>query len=1053
MGATLQRATTWTSASDEGRGKLEFSPLNEKILGEIIKFVEAFPSKHPNESDHVFKDALQWTTTMMTSDFGAGGFDVTGTKVASSEKDPKGSPLLEVDGGVVRVRSLRIASKLMRAAGSLKSKLELRACLEANIDPIVKILGAAFATVDDEDSTLIRMIEQNKSSSGEGAPSSGGLEVHLMLIIQQLDMKLLNYCLNETSKQVRLTPEAVNAQVELLMRFAGNEGNTPLRDIAFTSNHVFNNACRALPWRQLNGDICYVNVKPHDGERFCITASTYGCFVNGGFDEDAQEVNFEKRGDVYSDVISLLRHKSAKFTENIDKQEFSSRAELTSEHGDDVTVSEDGEEIEKEAEAASEKKKQQQEVEELEREKSNQRKKKLESSLKWREVEKSEKTVNKSTTKGATTTAVVTSSSAAATPPPMSKRKASVYQIMSQIDDDDMSDSSDESDEEEEVMIERRQDVGSDLPSEYWQIQKLVKYLKGGNQTATIISLCAMMDFNLTQETCQLAIRDVGGLEVLINLLDTEENKCKIGALKILKGITKNIQIRRAVADLGGLQTMVTILQTKNKDLKCLTAETIANVAKFKRARRTVRQHGGIKKLVDLLNFPENSKDMVMDMKVARSGALALLSCSKSAKNKQSIRKAGAIPMLARLLKSNNESMLIPVVGTLQECASESSYRLAIRKEGMIPYLVQNLASENPELQMHCAAAIFKCAEDRETRGLVRSFNGLTPLVNMLARSDDKQLLAAATGAIWKCSKSPQNVKIFQEMKAIERLVSLLDDQPEEVLVNVVGAIAECSKNPSNLSIIRKSGGIPPLIQLLTGTNQSLLVNVTLAVGSCATETENMQIIDRLDGVRLLWSLLKNTNPEVQASAAWAVCPCIENAKDAGEMVRSFVGGLELIVSLLKSDDQEVLASCCAAIANIAKDEENLAVITDHGVVPMLAKLASTEDDKLRRHLASAIAQCCKWGDNRVAFGYEGAVAPLVGYLKSRDLMVHRATSSALYQLSRDPQNCITMHENSVVKHLLKMVGSKDTALQESAAGCIGNIRRLALANEKARYG
>lgn len=38
----------------------------------------------------------------------------------------------------------------------------------------------------------------------------------------------------------------------------------------------------------------------------------------------------------------------------------------------------------------------------------------------------------------------------------------------------------------------------------------------------------------------------------------------------------------------------------------------------------------------------------------------------------------------------------------------------------------------------------------------------------------------------------------------------------------------------------------------------------------------------------------------------------------------------------------QVLASVCAAIANIAKDEENLAVITDHGVVPMLAKLATT---------------------------------------------------------------------------------------------------------------
>lgn len=72
------------------------------------------------------------------------------------------------------------------------------------------------------------------------------------------------------------------------------------------------------------------------------------------------------------------------------------------------------------------------------------------------------------------------------------------------------------------------------------------------------------------------------------------------------------------------------------------------------------------------------------------------------------MRKAGAIPLLARLLKSKHESMLIPVVGTLQECASEPSYRLAIRTEGMIEDLVTNLKSDNAELQMHCASAIFK---------------------------------------------------------------------------------------------------------------------------------------------------------------------------------------------------------------------------------------------------------------------------------------------------------------------------------------------------------
>ena len=64
-------------------------------------------------------------------------------------------------------------------------------------------------------------------------------------------------------------------------------------------------------------------------------------------------------------------------------------------------------------------------------------------------------------------------------------------------------------------------------------------------------------------------------------------------------------------------------------------------------------------------------KEHEKDIEVACTGAMALWSCSKSKKNKQAMRKAGAIPLLAKLLKSENTEMLIPVVGTLQECASE----------------------------------------------------------------------------------------------------------------------------------------------------------------------------------------------------------------------------------------------------------------------------------------------------------------------------------------------------------------------------------------------
>ncbi|XP_056868917.1 outer dynein arm-docking complex subunit 2 isoform X1 [Takifugu flavidus] len=603
------------------------------------------------------------------------------------------------------------------------------------------------------------------------------------------------------------------------------------------------------------------------------------------------------------------------------------------------------------------------------------------------------------------------------------------------------------SSESEDEEVEQRSESITDLSLEYLQIKKLVKYLKAGDQTATVLTLCAMLNLNLMKETYQLAIWDLKGLEVLLNLLDTKEERCHIGSLKILRQISHNVLIRRAIVDMDGLRSLVRILDSLVMDTKAFAAETIANVAKVQRARRNILQLGGVPKLVKLLDCEPNSVNLSADqeksVEVARCAALALWSCSKSTKIKVAISKAGGIPLLARLLKSSNENMLIPVVGNLQEFASVKGCRIAIQTEGIMEDLVKNLSRNNDELQMYCANAIFKCAEDEKTQELVLKHSGLQPLVSLLSKSDNKELLAAATGAIWKCSISRKNVDKFQEYDTLSTLVGLLSEQPEEVLVNVVGALGEFARIPANKVTIRKCGGIKYLINLLTETNKELLFNVTKAVGACATDKESMAIIDQHDGVRLVWSLLKNPCPNVQSSAAWALCPCIEHAKDAGEKVRSVVGGLELIGNLLKSTNKEVHTSICAAIARISKDMENLALLTDYGVVPLLAKLTNTTDNRLRHHLAEAIEHCCLYGSNRASFGDAGAVAHLVGYLKSKDQAVHRSTVNALFQLSTDVNNCIIMQSEGAVKPLIKAIGSEDEMLQEAAAGCVRNIRLM----------
>lgn len=62
--------------------------------------------------------------------------------------------------------------------------------------------------------------------------------------------------------------------------------------------------------------------------------------------------------------------------------------------------------------------------------------------------------------------------------------------------------------------------------------------------------------------------------------------------------------------------------------------------------------------------------------------------------------------------------------------------------------------------------------------------------------------------------------------------------------------------------------------------------------------------------------------------------------EDLAEVVRSIVGGIELLVSLLESESEAVLSAVCAAIARIARDPQNLAIMTDYGAVTSLSKLA-----------------------------------------------------------------------------------------------------------------
>ena len=101
------------------------------------------------------------------------------------------------------------------------------------------------------------------------------------------------------------------------------------------------------------------------------------------------------------------------------------------------------------------------------------------------------------------------------------------------------------------------------------------------------------------------------------------------------------------------------------------------------------------------------------------------------------------------------------------------------------------------------------------TKEAINTKNHAFFAVDLIADPDNqnnKELMAAVTGAIWKCATgNPDNIQRFEELELMELLIRLLRDNSDALddlqfnpqkmgmLTNVVGAIAECTASQENI--------------------------------------------------------------------------------------------------------------------------------------------------------------------------------------------------------------------------------------------------------------
>lgn len=328
MGQTLARARKGTSAT-AGSTKVAYNAVNETLLNNIIDWVSGYAGAHPGESKIKFKTPMTWPTILKAEDFG-GAFEQRGDDMVSTETIGKDNlPVIRFhkdSNGQYKMSVMTVAdlAQVLNIAKDRKLD-ETRACVEANVDPLAIMAGDRFASISGEDLSAFRYMEEIMKSpqddGGDEEAEQKRLTLKLVMHVQKLDSDLLQFYAEAVSSTIRLTPILVEQDVNLIKEFCGGEEDIHvLEDILFTSDHKFQNGCRSPPWRQIHGDISYIEVKPHDEDPFFVTANTTGYFVNKGWVKEKNDLDYDAASEVNSNLVELLKTRSAKFAELIVKQ-------------------------------------------------------------------------------------------------------------------------------------------------------------------------------------------------------------------------------------------------------------------------------------------------------------------------------------------------------------------------------------------------------------------------------------------------------------------------------------------------------------------------------------------------------------------------------------------------------------------------------------------------------------------------------------------------------------------------------------------------------------
>lgn len=218
---------------------------------------------------------------------------------------------------------------------------------------------------------------------------------------------------------------------------------------------------------------------------------------------------------------------------------------------------------------------------------------------------------------------------------------------------------------------------------------------------------------------------------------------------------------------------------------------------------------------------------------------------------------------------------------------------------------------------------------------------------------------------------------------------------------------------------------------------QLLADNERDAISALLEYLENRTGVDFFsDGpLKALSTLVYSDNIDLQRSAALAFAEITE--KDIRAVSRNV---LEPILILLQSSDQEVQRAACAALGNLAVNDDNKVLIVEMGGLTPLIRQMVCPNIEVQCNAVGCITNLATQEENKSKIAKSGALVPLTKLANSPDLRVQRNATGALLNMTHSYENRKELVEAGSVPVLVHLLSSEDPDIQYYCTTALSNI-------------